>query len=135
MGEAVAVDDTLWADGPDGPQLLGAREKATGQIVFPARPGNDRYETVPLAREGTLWTWTVQRFLPGGLYQGPGDARSFVPYAVGYVELPGQVRVEARLTESDPSKLKIGMTMRLVVEAFAKDAEGRDLLTYAFAPV
>ncbi len=68
-------------------------------------------------------------------YAGPGDDRSFQPYAVGYVELPGEVRVEARLTESDPAKLKIGMAMELVVEPFATDAQGRPVLTYAFRPV
>ena len=45
----------------------------------------------------------------------PGTAGDFVPYGVGYVELPGQVRVEARLTESDPAKLRIGMEMELVL--------------------
>ena len=29
----------------------------------------------------------------------------FEPYGVGYVELPGEVRVEARLTEADPAQL------------------------------
>ena len=56
-----------------------------------------------LARRGTLWSWTIQRFRPKSPpYTGPEE---FEPYGVGYVELPGEVRVEARLTESDPSKL------------------------------
>ena len=35
-----------------------------------------------------------------------GRAEEFEPYGVGYVELPGEVRVEARLTESDPARLR-----------------------------
>ena len=41
----------------------------------------------------------------------------FEPYGVGYVELPGEVRVEARLTESDPARLRIGMPMELTLIA------------------
>ena len=39
---------------------------------------------------------------------------SFVPFGVGYVELPGEVKVETRLTESDPAALTHGMEMELV---------------------
>ena len=38
--------------------------------------------------------------------------RSFRPFALGYVELPGQVIVETRIDVDDPSKLKIGMKMK-----------------------
>ena len=41
----------------------------------------------------------------------------FEPYAVGYVELPGILRVEGRLTESRPERLRIGMEMEVVVSA------------------
>ena len=61
-----------------------------------------------------------------------GDA--FVPYGVGYVELGGQVRVEARLTESDPNKLVIGMRMHLVFDPLCIDDDGNQVVTYAFAP-
>jgi uncharacterized OB-fold protein len=68
----------------------------------------------------------VQRFRPKAPYVGPED---FEPYGVGYVELPGEVRVEARLTVADPARLRIGMPMELVVVPFG------DGVTYAFAPV
>jgi uncharacterized OB-fold protein len=58
----------------------------------------------------------------------------FVPYGVGYVELDGLIRVEARLTESDPEKLVIGMEMELVLERLGVDDDGNDVVTYAFAP-
>ncbi len=63
-----------------------------------------------------------------------------MPYGVGYVQLDdpdhrGDVIVEARLTVNDPARLVIGMEMELVVIPFAVDAEGRDVVTYAFAPV
>ena len=44
-------------------------------------------------------------------YAGIADPEGFEPFGVGYVELPDQVKVEARLTVSDPSALRIGMGM------------------------
>jgi uncharacterized OB-fold protein len=83
---------------------------------------------VELATRGTLWTWTVQGFPPKSPPYHPDEAMAFQPYGVGYVELPDQVRVEARLTESDPDRLRIGMTMELVIVPFG------DQVTFAFAP-
>jgi uncharacterized OB-fold protein len=45
------------------------------------------------------------------------------------------VRVEARLTENDPSRLRIGMEMELVIETFFKNDEGEEVVTFAFRPV
>ena len=72
-----------------------------------------------------MWTEPKSPYLPpkGG----------FEPYGVGYMELPGEVKVEARLTESDPSRLEIGMPMELVIVPFATDGD-EELLTFAFAP-
>ena len=57
-----------------------------------------------LARRGRLWAWTTQGFPPPSPpYAGPAG-KDFVPFGVGYVEL-GDVKVEARLTESDPEVL------------------------------
>jgi uncharacterized OB-fold protein len=86
-----------------------------------------------LSRQGRLWAWTTQEFPPPSPpYAGPtGDA--FVPYGVGYVELGGEVKVETRLTEMEG--LKIGMEMELVLIPFRTDAEGNEVVTFAFRPV
>jgi uncharacterized OB-fold protein len=120
----------------DAPQLIGSRCRECGIIVFPASETcpactSGRTETQLLARRGTLWSFTVQGFEPKSPYLPPKGG--FVPYGVGYVELPGEVKVEARLTESDISRLEIGMPMELVVVPFAVDGDD-ELLTYAFAP-
>jgi uncharacterized OB-fold protein len=79
-----------------------------------------------LERTGALYTWTVQGFRPKPPYAGPAE---FEPYGVGYVELPGEVRVETRLTVADPDRLRIGMPVELVIVPFG------DKVTYAFAPM
>ena len=44
------------------------------------------------------------------------------------------MKVETRLTIADPEVLQIGMEMELVVIPFTRDDQGRDVLTFAFAP-
>ena len=109
--------------------LLGSECGRCGTVSFPRQGTCPRCTSTDvkerrLARRGTLWSWTIQRFRPKSPpYTGPEE---FEPYGVGYVELPGEVRVEARLTESDPSKLQIGMAMELTLIPEA---------TFAFRPV
>jgi uncharacterized OB-fold protein len=121
----------------DEPQLLGSRCSACGIVTFPAQGSCPRCASTAMAeralpRRGRLWAWTTQEFPPPSPYAGPsGDA--FVPFGVGYVELPGEVKVEARLTET--SGLRIGMDMELVLVPFRTDAEGNEVVTFAFRPV
>jgi uncharacterized OB-fold protein len=65
------------------------------------------------AAEGTLWTWTVQRFPPKSPpFVPPPDG--FQPFAVGHVELADGVRLAAVIDVADLGSLHIGM--RLSVE-------------------
>jgi uncharacterized OB-fold protein len=114
MTTTVAVADGIFTIDGETPTLLGSRCTNCGNHMFPRQSGCPKcmfntQEDVELPSRGTLWTWTVQAFPPKAPpYLGPvGD--DFVPYGVGYVELDGLIRVEARLTESDPDKLVIGM--------------------------
>lgn len=139
MSTTVAVADGIFTVDEGQPRLLGSRCVRCGNHMFPRQHGcpkcmTDEQEDVELATEGTLWSWTVQAFAPKAPpYLGPtGD--QFVPYGVGYVELPGQLRVEARLTEADPAKLVIGMAMHLVLDPLCIDDDGNQVVTYAFAP-
>ena len=124
----------LLAGTSSDPVLLGSECRTCGTVSFPRQNACPRCTSTDvierqLARRGTLWSWTIQRFRPKSPpYTGP---EAFEPYGVGYVELPGEVRVEARLTEADPARLRIGMPMELVLVP----APGPDgALTYAFAP-
>jgi uncharacterized protein len=92
------------------PRLVGGRHRASGRIVFPCPPGND-YEAHPLRRDGTLWSFTIQRYRPKSPpYAGP-DA--FEPWPVAYVELPGETIVEARLAGVAFDDIRIGMPLEL----------------------
>jgi uncharacterized OB-fold protein len=51
------------------------------------------------------------------------------------VQLGDEVRVEARLTESDPQTLDFGMEVELAIVPFRTDEDGTEVMTYAFRPV
>ena len=130
------VADGLIAGTASDPQLLGSQCRRCGVVAFPCQDScaactSGDVEERRLARRGTLWTWTIQCFAPKSPPYA-GTAEDFEPYGVGYVELPGEVRVETRLTEADPERLRIGMEMELVLVR-APGANGE--LTYAFRPV
>jgi uncharacterized OB-fold protein len=80
-----------------------------------------------------LWTYTVQNFRPKAPFVGADQA--FAPYAVGYVDLAGEVLVESRLVVTDLGELRIGAAMELVIEIIAQDGDGGATVTFAFAPV
>jgi len=119
------------------PVLLGSECRRCGTVSFPRQDAcprctSDDVGERRLARRGVLWTWTVQRFRPKSPPYAGDEDKEFEPYGVGYVELPGEVRVEARLTESDPSRLRIGLEMELtLIPAPGQD----DKVTFAFRPV
>lgn len=137
----VPIDPGLFTWPADEPQLIGSRCASCDVVTFPTqgscpRCNSEDMNEEKLARRGTLWTFTTQGFPPKNPpYIGPNDPETFEPYAVGYVELPGQCKVEGRLTEPDPSKLRIGMEMELRIVPFATDVDGNEILTFAFAPV
>ncbi|WP_295639163.1 OB-fold domain-containing protein [Novosphingobium sp.] len=113
------------------PRLIGGRDRASGRVVFPC-PEGDRFDPVPLGRTGTLWSWTVQRYRPKSPpYAGP-DA--FRPWAVGYVELPGETIVEARVVNVDFAAIRIGMALELAPVALDPDAHDPVMIP-AFQPI
>ncbi len=126
-----------WPD--DQPQLIGGRCAGCGSVTFPQPPSCARCGSVEVERhllpcEGTLWTFTTQGFLPKEPYASGETMETFRPYGVGIIQLGDEVRVESRLTEADPAKLDFGMAMELVVVPFRTDADGTEVMTYAFAP-
>jgi uncharacterized protein len=136
----VPVAEHLFTWPSDAPQLIGNRCGACGIVTFPSQDSCPRCAATDmreqlLGRRGRLWAWTTQSFPPPSPpYTGPiGDA--FVPFGIGYVELPGEIRVEARLTEADPERLREGMEMELVVVPFRADDQGNEVVTFAFRPV
>ena len=138
MGAAVAVVDGLFDVQGGAPALLGAKCTRCGTHYFPRRarcsnPACDGAvaEPVRLGRHGTLYSWSVQAYRPPPLF----GMEPWTPYAIGLVDLPEGVRVLAMLTGAAPGEHRIGSAMELRLERLRVDADGRDVLTWTFAPV
>ncbi|CAM3127465.1 Zn-ribbon domain-containing OB-fold protein [Mycobacterium colombiense] len=131
MAQQEVVAEGLFTWPADEPRLIASR--GDGELNFPARPGE---ETVLLSRRGTLWGFTTQQFRPPSPpYDGDDTSETFEPYALGYVELPGELLVQARFTEADPKCLRVGQEMELRIVPYTIRPDGTEVLTYAFAPV
>lgn len=124
----------------DDPRLLGSRCEGCGAVTFPAQSRCPRCSAslmieLPLPRRGTLISWTTQGFPPSIDYMGDPTGASFEPFGVGLVQLEDIVRVETRLTESEPERLDFGMEVELRIVPFYTDDDGDEIVTFAFAPV
>jgi len=141
LKKQIPIQDGLFKWPSDDPRLIGSKCKKCGHVTFPAQKSCaaccfQDTENIELSQQGRLWTWTIQGFPPKSPpYAKQETPETFVSYGVGYVELPEGVRVETRLTQNDPEKLKIGMKMQLVIETFMEDAHGNDLMAFFFKPL
>ena len=98
MSNQVPIAEGLFTWPTANPALLGSRCKTCGVASFPvsdscmACSGQD-VEVEELPGRGTLWTWTVQQFMPKTPYKSNETPETFKPYGVGYLELPGGVQM------------------------------------------
>lgn len=139
MTNQVPIADGVFTWPSEKPKLLASRCDDCGIADFPAKKScpaccgqNLHLEELPT--RGKLWTWTIQGFMPNP-YKSDETPETFTPFGVGYVELPGGLRVEGRLLENDPDKLQIGMEMDVVFEKYRTAENGDDVISYFFKPV
>lgn len=137
MQKALAPDISTWPD-PE-PHLLGSRCGDCGATTFPTQArcpkcSGAQMSEIQLPRSGVLVAWTTQGFPPGAPFAGP-TGEAFTPFGVGLVQLEDVIRVEGRLTESDPAKLRFGMKVALTMVPLTTDDDGNEILTFAFQPV
>lgn len=127
----VPVRAGLFVEGPP-PALVAGRCGGCGNHHFPRQSvcpycSAESVDEALLQGRGRLWVHTAVTAAPPG-YEGE------VPYGFGVVELAEGLRVVGRLTEADPARLRPGQPMVLAVVPVHVDGEGREVVTYAFAP-
>jgi len=134
MTGLLPIDPELWSNGAD-PHLMGGK-LPSGEIVFPMPEGDAAKDVEPykLSTKGKLWSWTSQGFLPKEPYEGPGSGEGegppdFVPFLLGYIELPGEVIVESRIVDATLEDLELGMPMEFCLVPFNNQNS-----TFAFRP-
>ncbi|WP_207843807.1 Zn-ribbon domain-containing OB-fold protein [Williamsia soli] len=138
MAKALAPGVSTWP--AENAQLIGSRCDACGATTWPKQDrcprcsGPDMTELL-LPRRGELIAFTTQGFVPKLPYAGGETAATFETFGMGLIQLGDVVRVEARLTEADPEKLADIKDVELTFIPFYTDADGTEIITWAFAPV
>jgi uncharacterized protein len=126
---------------PEEPSLIGGKCGTCGTASFPfkemcSNPKCNRSKPmnrVKLSRRGTLWTYAINYYKPPAPYHPPDP---FVPFGVGFISLPERINVGGQISsDTDLTKLKIGMEMEVVRERLYVDEQGREVLTWKFRPV
>ena len=142
MGHQKGISENLFSSlDPLQVHLIGSRCRDCGGYSFPCQQSCSRccgtaVEPVELRRNGILWTWTLQSFMPPSPpYKGPEETpETFKPFLLGMVELPGQCRVLGRILADGPEDVRIGMPMELTLFPYSKDEDGNSLISYALKP-
>ena len=122
----------------DKPQLIGAKCKICGEVVFPKIPQcpkcyTETMEEMLLSRRGKVYSSTISHLAPWTMYKGK------VPYAFGHVELPEKVLIPCRfpleLKNGQLSLLSVDTEVELFIEEWGEDEQGNILVTHAFKPL
>lgn len=130
MAEKVPLKEDLFREDPSGGNLLGNRCDSCGKIFFPKAQicfecGHEELAEVQLSRRGILYSYTI----------GHMPSRHFTPpYAVGYVDLPEDVRVFAPLVTTEQTPFSVGMEMEVVIEKLWEEGD-KEIIGYRFKPV
>jgi uncharacterized OB-fold protein len=134
MPALAPIDPGLWSNDPE-PHLMGGK-LPSGEVVFPMPQGDAGKDVEPykLSRQGKLWSWTSQGFLPKTPYEGSGNGEGqgppdFVPFLLGYIELPGEVIVESYIVDAELDDLELGMDMEFCIVPF-----NQQHTTFAYRP-
>ncbi|OZE37654.1 MULTISPECIES: Zn-ribbon domain-containing OB-fold protein [unclassified Rhodococcus (in: high G+C Gram-positive bacteria)] len=111
--------------------LEGSRCTVCCTVAFPAsamcsRCATPTAENITLSTRGKLWAYTIQRFAPKSPPYVP-PVGGFVPFAVGYVELPEGIKIEAIIDCESFDELDgapVRLTSTVPVPRFAVDTLG-----------
>lgn len=111
-------DHMVGGAGSAEPYLVGGRCESCGDSAFPAPaqcPGCLMSPLRPhaLPTQGRLYSYSV-------VHSGPRGWP--VPYTVGYVDLPGDVRVFGHVAQTDEALLRPDLPVRLRLEPVSGDA-------------
>lgn len=114
-------------DASGRPHLIGGCCKNCGALSFPSAEVcasclSEEIEVVNLGDEGTLYSYSIVHQAPRGWT---------TPYALGYVDLPDDVRVLAHI-DVPHAALAVEMPVRLSVGVVGSDDSGIPLMSYTF---
>ena len=134
-----SIDPQLFEWPAKDPHLIGSECKDCGVVSFPRQASCPRccgsaVGSRRLGDAGRLWTWTTQEFAPKSPpYAVARQPQEFRPFHLGYIEITGEVIIESRILAGSTA-LRIGMPMELVFTPLFTDANGDEVVCFAFVP-
>ena len=137
----VPVAEGVFTWPSDEPQLIGSRCAACGIVTFPAQDSCPRCASTDDGGAPARAARPAVGVDDAGLPAAVAAVRRADRQGLRAVRrratssCPGEVKVETRLTESDPDVLAPGMEMELVLVPFRTDDDGNEVVTFAFRPV
>ena len=123
---------TLPSEGQEG-YLIGSRCRSCGESFYPKRVVcancySEDQEEIALSKRGSIFTYTIARVTYPGT---PVTA----PFVTAQVQLPEKVQVLSLVTDIDLNDVKIGAEVDLYFWKTGEDADGNEVMAYAFRPV
>lgn len=114
-------------------QLMGSRNRATGEIFAPPRPidprtGSDDMEWVVLSGRGTLAAFTSVYIGTSAMISAGFDRTK--PYVTGIIELEEGPRISAQLLDMDGTAPDINWIGRSLEATFIERGEGKNRRAY-----
>jgi benzoylsuccinyl-CoA thiolase BbsA subunit len=116
------------------PYLKGYRCKRCGKLWFPKFmpcPDPDCWsedlEVTPLSRRGKIYSAT-------DVYIGQLSMKDYVPFIVGYVDLPEGIRIFSQL-EGEIGSFECGDEVELVTGPVRSNRKGEPVISYKFKKV
>lgn len=96
--------------------------KSRLRFTDPSDPENELY----FLRKGELFSFTNQ-------HAAPAEYKSFEPYIVGLVLLPGNRLITAQITDAEFEELYIGQKVEMITRYLRDDKpEGRGMRVYGY---
>ncbi len=120
----------------DTGHLIGCKCRKCGELFFIRREicencQGQELEEIALSKKGKLYAFSVMFYPAPPPYKPP---EPFVPYGLGWIELPEGIVLFSLITENDPKKLIVGMEMELLFDKLEEDKDGNDVMVYKFQP-
>ncbi len=117
--------------------LAGSRCAECGIALWGVRRRCENCSSPQLAEEvfapeGTVHTYTVQRYAPPKPHALSGE---WTPRPVAWVDLAGRGPRVLAPVACAPEAMRIGLPVRLSCTVGHVDAQGREVVTYRFVPV
>jgi len=127
--ERVTVAPGLISEDSEECELMAARCASCGVSFFPKRDSclecdGSEMEDIKVSGKGTLYTYTIVN-MPSAHYAAP--------YAIGWIEFPGGLRVFGQIRIRGTERLRIGMTMRML-KGMLWEEDDKEVIGYFFEP-